>query len=301
MRLPNVFTAWADIFLGFLFTHYGAALSEPETLRQFLVLLGASSLLYIAGMILNDVFDVLQDEQERPERPIPSGRISRAWASMLGFTLLFAGVALGWVASALANDLRPGMVATILGAVVYGYDALFKKTPLGPVAMGSCRLLNVLLGMSVGMAWEVSHGLIAGGLGMYIAGVTWFGRKEAGQSSSLQLGLATAVMLGGIGLMAWFPSWAAESAALVSAPRYLQGLFWYVLVAFFGVMILRRALVAVFDPAPAYVQAAVKHCLLTYVMLTACVVLAVRGGYWAVAVVALLIPTVLLGRWVYST
>ena len=31
---------------------------------------------------------------------------------------------------------------------VVAYDGVLKNTPLGPVAMGSCRTLNVLLGMS---------------------------------------------------------------------------------------------------------------------------------------------------------
>ncbi|MEK6236577.1 MAG: UbiA family prenyltransferase, partial [Planctomycetales bacterium] len=116
-RAPNVFTAMADVFMGFLFTH---ASLEPAPV--FLVLLAASSLLYVAGMILNDVFDVEQDAKERPERPIPSGRISLGWARMLGFQMLILGAALGWVASMLTNDPRAGVVASLLAAAVLLYD-----------------------------------------------------------------------------------------------------------------------------------------------------------------------------------
>ena len=37
-----------------------------------LLLVGASSCLYLAGMVLNDYFDRDKDAQERPARPIPS-------------------------------------------------------------------------------------------------------------------------------------------------------------------------------------------------------------------------------------
>jgi len=50
MRLPNVFTAVADILMGFLFTHL-----TLEPVGQFVLLLAASSSLYVAGIVLNDV------------------------------------------------------------------------------------------------------------------------------------------------------------------------------------------------------------------------------------------------------
>ena len=64
----------ADIFLGYLLVH--------ETLEPwwtFLLLLAASSLMYTAGMVLNDVFDVAVDRQERPKRPSPRSACPWAW------------------------------------------------------------------------------------------------------------------------------------------------------------------------------------------------------------------------------
>jgi 4-hydroxybenzoate polyprenyltransferase len=66
VRLPNVFTAMADILLGFLLTH-----RRLDPWPQFALLLVASCLLYLAGMVLNDYFDREQDARERPFRPIP--------------------------------------------------------------------------------------------------------------------------------------------------------------------------------------------------------------------------------------
>ena len=80
LRLPNVFTAVADVMMGFLVTH---ATLRPAS--EFALLVAASCCLYLAGMVLNVVFDVEQDTTERPERPIPSGRITRSAASRLGW------------------------------------------------------------------------------------------------------------------------------------------------------------------------------------------------------------------------
>ena len=75
IRLPNVFTALADIALGWLCAV--AAGTPAARWPSFLLLMASSACLYSAGMIWNDFFDVEQDQRERPFRPIPSGRISR--------------------------------------------------------------------------------------------------------------------------------------------------------------------------------------------------------------------------------
>ncbi len=80
VRVPNVFTAMADILLGFLFTHRGL-----EPFGPFVLLLAASSMLYLSGMVLNDYFDREQDARERPtgrshrDESTPPRRC--AWAS----------------------------------------------------------------------------------------------------------------------------------------------------------------------------------------------------------------------------
>lgn len=70
MRFPAVFTALADICLGFLLTH-----STLAPAADFALLAIGSSGLYLAGMVFNDFFDRHLDARERPGRPIPSGRI----------------------------------------------------------------------------------------------------------------------------------------------------------------------------------------------------------------------------------
>ena len=47
-------------------------------------LLAASAGLYAGGVVLNDYFDREVDAVERPERPIPSGRVAGSHALVLG-------------------------------------------------------------------------------------------------------------------------------------------------------------------------------------------------------------------------
>src|SRR5207253_3833784 len=70
MRLPNVFTAIADVAMGYLFV-------QREVTDGLVLgcLIAASAALYTAGIVFNDVFDREIDAQERPFRPIPSGQI----------------------------------------------------------------------------------------------------------------------------------------------------------------------------------------------------------------------------------
>ena len=87
IRLPNVFTAMADIGLGALVTG-----SLPQQTTTFMLVLLASTCLYCAGMVWNDYFDVEQDRRERPFRPLPSGRVTMRQALILGTVLMVAGV-----------------------------------------------------------------------------------------------------------------------------------------------------------------------------------------------------------------
>jgi 4-hydroxybenzoate polyprenyltransferase len=321
-RLPNVFTAIADIAAGYLFVR--AQTHEPwQPWPNFALLVAASSLLYIAGMVLNDLFDLQQDRLERPSRPLPSGRIARGVASRLGWGMLLLGVALAWSAGymrfaaadgSIALPWRAGVVATLLAAMIVAYDRWLKRTPLGPLAMGGCRFLNMLLGMSTasmlwcgGPAWalhyEAGQLLIAGGLGVYVAGITWFARTEAHQSKRLHLVAAVVVMVAGVAMIAgyaWLPE--AKRHFPQGAGRAMgnMGVMWPLLIMLISLTIVRRSLMAAQRPIPARVQGAVKQAILSIILLDAAIAMLV-GPLYSIAVLALLLPTLLLGRWVYST
>ena len=289
VRLPNLFTAMADAAMGFL-------LVGSSDLWVLGLLMAASTLLYASGMVLNDVFDFSFDARERRHRPLPSGRVPMGMARWLGWELLILGVATAWAVGFLAGHLVPGVVGCLLAACIVAYDAGLKQTPLGPVAMGACRMLNVLLGISVTAApWQTEHWLVAGGIGVYVAGITWFARTESRTSGRVQLVLALAVMLSGIALLAWFPSFAEEPFRPESLRRYR------LLMTVLGLLIGWRCFRAVLDPIPARVQMAVGHAILSIVVLDAAVCYIARGTTAAVCVLTLLAPAMLLRRWFQST
>ncbi len=295
VRLPNVLTAVADVAMGYLFSNRPLATGFGLHLA---LLAGASSLLYAAGVVLNDVADYRLDCRERPLRPLPSGRVTVAGARRLGFGLLVAGVLLAWSAALAAASPWPGLIGTLLAALVVLYDFWLKPTLLGPVAMGACRSLNVLMGMSATKAsWSAAHAVVVAGVGTYVSGVTWLARTESQPSRRAVWALASAVMVAGVALLAWFPAWfpAEAEPPLVLPPR------WHVLMAALGLLIAYRCGLAVIDPTPRRVQAAVKQSIFSLIILSAAVCLAVQGFLPAVMILLLLVPTMILGRWVYST
>jgi 4-hydroxybenzoate polyprenyltransferase len=293
VRLPNVFTAMSDILLGFLLTH-----RRLDPWPQFALLLAASCLLYLAGMVLNDYFDREQDTRERPFRPIPSGRVPEKTARTLGFTLLAGGVLVGWIVSGVAGDVRPGIVASLLASAIYLYDGVFKPTPIAPLVMGACRTLNVLLGMSVSLdAWGGPHWAAALGVGIYIVGVTTFARSEARDSRRLQLALGLAILLTGLAIVASLPAWATgeEWPAIRMRPN------WYLFWTLFAGLIGFRCVRAILDPQPKLVQTAVRNCIFALIVIDAAAVLATQDIFWGLVILTLLAPMILLGRWLYST
>lgn len=296
-RFAAVFTALADIFLGYLLTQPDLS---PE--RDFGLLLVASSGLYLAGMVFNDLFDRKVDAADRPNRPIPSGRVSPVAAIRFGVVLMVIGVV-----AAAAVGKQSAVVASLLVGAIFLYDGVLKSTPLGPLAMGACRFLNVMLGASAALdpvageatfsaVWALPQLHVALALGTYITGVTWFARKEAGVSSRWQLGGALAVVNLGLILLAGFVLHWPDPGMI---PRSWNTVL---LLAAIGVIINRRLTTAIFDPAPAKVQASIRTLLMSLVTLDASMVFFVNENrLYAFAVVLLLVPAQALARFLAVT
>jgi 4-hydroxybenzoate polyprenyltransferase len=285
VRLPNLPTALADICLGALAAH-----ALPEHGLAFVLLLLASACLYSAGMVWNDYFDREQDRRERPFRPLPSGRISPKPAARLGTTLLAAGVLL-----ALPAGKTSAWLAVCLAGAILAYDGWLKRTWAGPLAMGTCRFLNVLLGVSAcgTLPWPLGAHL-ASIVGLYIVGVTWFARTEARVSNQLALRGAAVVMLAGLILAV---------PLRLSVPDGQRGsdLYLYLLVAL-GFLVGMPIAAALANPTPAHVQAAVKRALMGLVLLDAILATA-TAGLVGLLILLLLAPSLYLNRksWLYAT
>lgn len=153
--------------------------------------------LYWAGMAANDWADRELDAKERPERPIPSGRVPAAAALGVAAGLSAAGLAL----AGLAGGRRALAVAAPLTAAVWAYDVRFKGTDAGPAAMAACRGLDVLLGATSrpGRWWRAAVPALTVAAHTYT--VTALSRREV-SGGSRRLPAATLAGTAGVALAA---------------------------------------------------------------------------------------------------
>ncbi|MBX3393848.1 MAG: UbiA family prenyltransferase [Phycisphaerae bacterium] len=296
VRLPNLFTAAADILAG-----YYLVTGELHVSWTLLLLIAASCCLYATGIVTNDLRDVELDRLERPNRPLPSGRVSPTRARWIARMLAVAGVltaALAWspteLPAALTIENRAAACALVLLASILAYNFLLKQTPLGPIAMGVCRVLN--LGMAMSIARFSDEGTrnamfaIAGAFGLYVTALTYFGREETGAAPRRHLviglgGMVTALVV--IGALA-----IAEGDS-----SGFNTVIWLATV----IHIFRVGLRTIRRPTPNMVQYAMKTFILAIIAVDAVIAGTTAGTPAVLVTLALLVPAATIGRWVYST
>ena len=134
----------------------------------------AMALFYTAGMILNDVADLELDRRERPERPLPSGAVSRSAA-----LAAVAGLLAGGLAILAATGVEPLLAGAGLVALIVLYDLWHKGNALSPVLMAGCRaLVYVVAALAVagslsGELWGAAALLL-----VYVVGLTQVAKAE---------------------------------------------------------------------------------------------------------------------------
>ena len=144
----------------------------------------ASAAIYSGGMALNDWADRDVDAVERPERPIPSGRVRPKQALAIAAACGVAGLAL----AAAGGGRRSLAVAVPLVAAVVAYDVVAKPTAAGPLVMAACRALDVMMGAR-GSSRAIPAALT---IGTHTAGVTALSRGEVHGGSAAEIGTALA-------------------------------------------------------------------------------------------------------------
>lgn len=173
-RVSNLPTVWANVLAGTALA--GAALE----LSVFAVLLLALTLFYIGGMYLNDAFDADVDARERPERPIPAGRVRADQVYIAGYAMLAAGLVLVAVAGVLAGTgIRAVIAAGALSVAIVWYNANHKQNTFGPAIMGLCRMLTYLTAAAV-VATEIASPVWLGAVVsfLYLIGLTYVAKQE---------------------------------------------------------------------------------------------------------------------------
>jgi len=274
LRPANVVTAIADVLAGYAVAGHG----EPGMLPW---LLGATIGLYAGGVVLNDFFDREIDAVERPERPIPSGRVSARGAGVLGGMLLVLGVLSASQATALA-----GSVAMAIASCVFLYDARAKRHPFaGPLCMGTCRGLNLLLGISANDAALRAYWPLGVLSVIYIAAVTTVSRGEVHGGRT---GVATFALISlGAVLLGLLSVAARSTSGRFAAIVVVAVLAYRVLPAYWRV---RR------NPEPAVIRRAVRTGVLSLVLLDAAIGASYAGPLYAAGILATGLVAGLLAR-----
>jgi 4-hydroxybenzoate polyprenyltransferase len=265
LRPANVVTAVADVLAGY-------AVAGRTNHPALPWLLGATVCLYAGGVVLNDFFDRAVDAVERPERPIPSGRVAASSAALLGGALLVAGVA-----AAAQGTSAAAMVAAVIAALVILYDARMKRYAIaGPLNMGLCRGFNLLLGVAAVPAALAGRWPIALIAVVYITAVTVVSRGEvhggtrAGATFALIALSGVLVALAVVGLDAGGVEQVVAFALLALLAYRVLPPFWHVRT----------------DPSPAVIRRAVKAGVLSLVLVDAAISVAYAGTVYGASVLA---------------
>lgn len=273
MRPANLVTAVADIAAGVCLASLSGVV-KPESLAWLsLATLG----LYGGGVVFNDFFDAELDAVERPERPIPSGRVTRTAAGVLGGALLLFGVAMAFL-----NSTVSGPIALAVALLTLVYDRFAKPRQFfGPLTMGACRGGNLLLGMTAVPTvpferWEWALIPI-----LYIFGITLISRDEVHgggkQSLFLALGLFVLVQINQIRVAGSFGNYGVAFAFVALHAALLYPPLWR----------------AIQQPTGPNIGKAVKAGVLSLILMDAA--WAAAAGQWLPALgIAALLP---VSRW----
>jgi 4-hydroxybenzoate polyprenyltransferase len=268
MRAPAVFTALSNIVAAQLIV------TEGQIDWEIILLLGVSSMcLYISGMILNDCFDYQEDLRDRPERPLPSGRIPLKFGWQLGWTFLFIGLGV-----AVMVGLQQLLIAGFLSVLIVFYNAVAKKQLYGFLIMGGCRYCNWLLGLST-MELQWGSFILAIPIFIYVSSLTLLSTIETTASNK------KFIVHCGIGMLAcalviFYLQRHSPYANIISLLALVVG-FW---------LVLKRLYTAYQKFSVMEIQQTIKYLVIGVIPLDALVVLSAAASWYSVTVLSLMIP-----------
>lgn len=283
MRPANIVTAIADILAGIAMA--GTLIFVAFDFAAIIFLVFATVFLYGGGVVLNDVFDAELDKKERPERPIPSGLIKKSHAAIFGALLLVMGIA-----SAALSNTRDQFPASVIIAVIIAiaavlYDKWMKHHGFfGPLNMGICRGLNLLLGMSIYPVTIQYYWFIALIPVGYIFAITMISRGEVhgGKKTTMYIAaMLYAIVIAAILIVAFRSETFLQTAAFI---------------VFFGYLIFIPLLKAIEKPEGPRIGKAVKSGVISIIIMNAAWAAAFGDLRLALVILILLPVSIFLAR-----
>jgi 4-hydroxybenzoate polyprenyltransferase len=276
-RIPGVVTAISNILFGF----FAIRISETAWLSLPL-LIACSGSLYLAGMILNDFFDYKTDKTERPFRPLPSGKISKNKALMLGvFFITSANI---WSFFVSTQSL---FLSIIMSGLIFFYNKGAKKIiPLGISILCLIRFLNILLGTSIETITTQSL-LLPIPLAILVAGISTLSSVET-KSATKQVILFNSITL--------------AATVLVMLTIFYERLGG-VLLTFLTIFVISTVLPTVMlkGKTSLSVQKIVTFQLLSIIILDATMTVMFVEVFYGLVIISLYLPAFFLGKKIYVT
>ena len=297
VRLPNIFTAASNILSGY-FTIVATVSSSFINLHLlYLVgLMTSSSLLYLAGIVFNDYFDIEIDKKERLTRPLPSGKITKRKALTIAISSMIAANVI-----TLVINWTSFIITVILTTIIIAYDYGLKHNNItGPIIMGLARSINVILGASPALSTLLLSVtsikmllFIAISLFLYVVAISILSKKEvSGKATNLIVMSVLSIVF-------------VDVAAI--AITGLVGIFQpavFAFLAFFSVVMIitfRPILRGLDNLAPIHIRNIIKNMIISIIILDSVFVSGIIGLAYGFATLLLLIPSVLLARKLYLT
>tara|TARA_B100001057_G_scaffold112044_1_gene110160 strand:+ start:1080 stop:1949 length:870 start_codon:yes stop_codon:yes gene_type:complete len=175
-RISNLPTVWSNVLAGIVIAE------GVIDLKSTLILIASLSLFYIGGMFLNDAFDTEFDIIEKPERPIPSKKISQKIVFIIGFTLLILGIFLLYIEALTTNVFNLNLIlflGMLLSIFIIIYNKYHKNNPYSPLIMGLCRISIYFIVSAFFLSYFNIHILEASiFLLSYLIGLTYLAKQE---------------------------------------------------------------------------------------------------------------------------
>ncbi|HZA08137.1 MAG TPA: UbiA family prenyltransferase [Nitrososphaeraceae archaeon] len=300
VRLPNIFTTPTNILTGY----FAVVLPSGNVdALQVSYLIFSSALLYVAGIVFNDYFDIDIDLRERPHRPLPSKSITTKKALLIGIISLLSSNLLAFIAG-----MNSFAICIVLSAIVIAYDYKLKNTLIGPIVMGSTRALNIILGASPALfatillnenrilvrIMFVSLSLLA-----YVLSISLLSRKEivARGEEHAQENYDAIRRTITISFLIVF--------AVVISIAFAVFLGMFKIELFVGLSLFSLIMFFTFRQTnfhdPLTIQNAIKHMVISIVVLDSVFIIGITGSYYGLLTLVLVPVALLSSRTLYVT
>jgi len=276
VRIPGIFTAFSNVLIGYFFS-----LSYSPESNSLPLLLVTSGMLFSAGMIFNDFFDLNIDKKERPNRPLPSGKISKQKALLLGIIFLIIANIFAFI-----TGYDSLFLSLIMTGMIISYNYKLKFIPfLGIFSLSVIRFLNVLLGFSIiSFSYEIIQFAIP--ISIFVAGISILAKNEIGSNTTISKKLNKLLNFGTI----------IYVCILIIKNFQIEQLIFLSLFSLLSLNLFTKK-----KNSETKIQKQITFQLLSIILLDATLISIFSSFYYAISVSLLIIPAYLITRKLYLT